>query len=58
MYQNLFHESMSFPETRDTLFLEIHKTTDKNHIDRLKADYAAIIHCQQLRPNIYYVLKR
>ena len=43
MYQNPFHEKMSYPEARDTLFLEIRKTTDKNRIDRLKADYAAVM---------------
>jgi len=43
MYQNPFRESMSYPEARDVLFLEIRKTTDKSRIDRLKADYAAVI---------------
>ena len=43
MYQNPFHENMTYLEARDVLFLEMRKTTDKNLIDRLKSDYAAVM---------------
>ena len=43
MYQNPFHEDMSYPEALDTLYTELMKTKDETRIEQLKKDYATVI---------------
>ena len=56
MYQNPFRESMSYPEARDVLFLEIRKTTDNREREQIKADYAKVLRvimARELQENQY-----
>ena len=43
MYQNPFHEDMTYPEALTTLFTLAEQVTDPEEREQIKADYAAII---------------
>lgn len=43
MYENPFHEDMSYPEALDVFYTEVMNTTDETRIEQLKQDYIAVI---------------